>query len=145
MCSSCTFDINPVSVILFANIFFHFFVDGFLCCADFFFFSLIEFHLSIFICTAFNFGVHLKKIYIITKTDMKELFANIFLFSGVLQVQLLHSSFSSNLVNSYVWCQTVVQFLFFLFDVMIQFFQDHLLKRLSIPHCVFLGPLLQVN
>ena len=50
----------------------------------FFFFSLIEFHLSIFICTAFNFGVHLKKIYIITKTDMKELFANIFLFSGVL-------------------------------------------------------------
>ena len=34
---------------------------------------------------------------------------------------------------------------FILLHVVVQFFQHHLLKRLSLPHCIFLPPLSKIR
>ena len=61
-----------------------------------------------------------------------------FMFSGLTFRSLIHFW-----VYLCVWCSEVSNFI--LLHVAVQFYQHHLLKRLSLPHCIFLPPLSKIR
>ena len=61
-----------------------------------------------------------------------------FIISGLTSRSLIHSEFI--FVYGVRKCSN-----FFLLHVVVQFSQHHLLKRLSLPHCIFLPPLSKIR
>ena len=136
-CMSCLYmlDINPLSVISFANIFSHLVVCVFILWMVSFamqkILNLIRFHLFTFAFISFALGDKSKKVLLR------------FMSKSVLPV----FSSKSFLVCSFKF-RSLIHFVFIFVEnfislcVAVQFSQHHLLKRLSFLHCIFLPPLL---
>ena len=136
-------DINPLSINLFANIFSHsivgmelFFVLLKVSFAIQKILSLIRFHLFIFAFISFALGDRSKKIllWFMSKSFLPVFSSRVFMVSGLTFRSLIH--FEYIFVYSVSKCSNIT-----LLHVAVQFFQHHLLKRLSFLHCIFLPPL----
>ena len=131
-------DINPLSVISFANIFshavHHLFVLSMISFAVQKLLSLIRSHLSTFGFVSFALGDRSKKN--IAAIYVKECSAYVFLeqFISLTFRSLIHFEFMS--VYGVRECST-----FIVLPVAVRFSQYHLLKRLSFLHFIFLPPL----
>ena len=101
--------------------------------------SLIRFHLFIFAFTSFVLGDRSKKIY---WYDLCQRVFCLCSLLGVLWFQVLYSLIYFEFIFAYgvKKCSN-----FILLHVAVQFSQQHLLKRLSFLHCIFLPPLLWIN
>uniref|UniRef100_A0A8C6BKT1 Uncharacterized protein n=1 Tax=Monodon monoceros TaxID=40151 RepID=A0A8C6BKT1_MONMO len=137
---SCLYilEINPLSVVSFANIFSH--SEGCLFVLFMVFFavqkllSFIRSHLFIFVFISVTLGGGSKKIllWFMSKSVFPMFFSSkSFIVSGLIFKSLIHLEFI------FVYgCSN-----FILLHVAVQFSQHHLLKRLSFLHCMFLPPL----
>ena len=71
-------------------------------------------------------------------SDLPMLFSKSFIVSGLTFQSLIH--FESIFMYGVRKCSN-----FILLHVTVQFSQYHLLKRLSLPHCIFLPPLSKIR
>ena len=140
-CMTCLyiFEIIPLSVVSFAIIFSHsegclftllivsFAVQKLLCLIRFHFFTFV------FICYSRGWVIEdLAFIYVIECSAY--VFLEEFYSPGLTFRSLIHFEF--------IFLYGVRKYSnFILLHVVVQFFQHHLLKRLSLPHCLFLPPL----
>ena len=134
------YDINPLFVISFTNIFSHS-VDSFLILSMVSFavqklLSLIRFRLFIFAFVSFALGGRSKKIWLqfMSKNILPMFSSRSFMVSGLAFRSLIHFEFI--FVYGMRKCSHFIRL-----HVAVQFSQNHLLERLSFPHCIFL-PLL---
>ena len=138
---SCLYilEINPLSVALFANIFFHsvgcLFVYGFLCCPKAFKFNQLPF----FVCFYF----HYSRRWI--QKDIVAIYVREFcyVFLRILQNLVFHRGLQS--IFSLYMHMVLECVIIHLLPVAVQFSQHHLLKRLSFLHCIVLPPLSQTD
>ena len=132
-------DINPLSVISFANIFLHsvgcLFVLSVVSFAVQKLISLIRSHLFIFTFISFVLGDRFKKYcYDLCQRVFSLFSSRSFMVSSLTFRSLLHFEFI------YIYAVREYSNLILL-HVAIQFSQHHLLERLSFLHCIFLLPL----
>ena len=139
----CILEINPLSIVSFVIIFslsegsFHI-AYSFLCCAKAFKFNQVP---LVYFCLYFHYSrtwviEDLALLYVISVLPMFS--SKSFIVSCITFRSLIHFEFifvygvrkNSN---------------FILLHVAVQFSQHHLLKRLSLPHCIFLPPLLKIR
>ena len=135
MSSLYILDINPFSDISFAN--FHGVgVDGFLCCAEAFWFDVVP---LVYFCFCFLVcgDISRKKLLRLTSKSLLTIFSSrSFMVSGLAVRSLIHFKFpSAHGVRQ--WSS------FILLPVVVQFSQQHLLRVLS--HLYFLPPLSYIN
>ena len=141
---SCLYilEINPLSVALSANIFFH--SEGWLFSLLMVSFavqkllSLIGSHLFIFAFISNILGGGSQRILLccMSESVLPMFSSRSFIVSGLMFRSLIHFEF--NFVYGVRKCSS-----FILLQVVDQFSQHHLLKRLSFLHCIFLPPLLK--
>ena len=143
MISLYMLDINPLSVISFANIFSHLFCLFILLMVSFIvqkLLALTRSHLFIFAFMSFTLGEESKKYY----CDLCQRVFWLCFPLGVLQylVLLIRSliHFEFIFVYGVRECSNLI-----ILRVAVQFSQHHLFKRLSFLYCIFLPPLSQIN
>ena len=141
-CMSCLYilKINPLSVASFANIFSHsvgcLFVLFMVSLAVQKLLNLISSHLFVF-CFYFHYsrrGIQKILLWFMPKSVLPMFSSRCFIVSGLIFRSLIHFEFI--FVYGVTECSN-----FILLHVAVQFSQNHLLKRLSFLHCMFL-PLL---
>ena len=144
-CMSCLYilEINPLSVVSFAIIFSH--PEGcfhlsysFLSCAKAFKFNLVP---LVYFCFYLHYSRRwviedLALIYVIECSAYVS--SKSFIVSGLMFRSLIHFEFV--FVHGFRKCSN-----FILLHVAVQFSQHHLLKRLSLPYCIFLPPLSKIR
>ena len=97
--------------------------------------SLIRSHLFIFVFIFIILGGGSKQIVqFMSKSDLPMFFSTSFIVSGLTFRSLINFEFI--FLFGVRECSSII-----LFHVAVQFSQDHLLKRLSFLHCMFLPPL----
>ena len=141
-CMSCLYilEINPLSLASFANIFSHsgsfLFVLFMVCFAVQKLLSLIRSHLFIFVFIFITLRGGSKKILLrfMSESVLSMLSSKNFIVSGFTFRSLIHLEFI--FVYGVRKCSN-----FILLHVAVQFSQHHLLKRLSLLHCIFLPSL----
>ena len=143
-CMSCLYrlEINPLSVVSFAIIFFH--SEGCLCTLLIVSFavkkllSLIRSHLFIFVFIFITPGGGSWRIllWFMSSSVLPMFSSKSVIVSGLTFRSLIQFEF----VYSFRKCYN-----FILLYVVVQFSQDHLLKRLSLPHCIFFPPLSKIR
>ena len=133
---------NPLLVVLLSIIFFHsesclftLFIISF---AVQKFSSLIKSHLFVFISNALGGGSKKILLSFMSKCVLLMFSSKSFTLSGLIFKSLIHFEFI--FVYDVRKCSN-----FILVHVAVQFSQDHLLKRLSSLHCIFLPPLLKIS
>ena len=99
-------------------------------------FCLNRFHLFIFVFIFITLGGISEKIFLwLMSESVQPVFPpKSFIVSGLIFRSLIHFEFT--FVYGVIECSN-----FILLHVAVQFFQHHLLKRLSFLHCIFLPPL----
>ena len=145
-CKSCFYilDINPLSVILFANIFSHsvgcLFILSMVSFAVQKLLSLIRSYLFIFAFVSFALGDRSRHIFLrfISKSVPSMFSTRSFRDSGLTLRALIHFEFI--FVYGVRECSN-----FILLHVAVQFPQHHLSKRFSFLHCILFPPLSQIN
>ena len=141
-CVSClnTLEINSLSVVSFAIIFFP--SEG--CVFTLFIVSFAvqkAFKFNQIPLGYFCFYFHYSRRWVIEDPALSVLpmfSSKSFIFSGLTSRSLIHFEFI--FVYGVRKCSN-----FFLLHVVVQFSQHHLLKRLSLPHCIFLPPLSKIR
>ena len=140
----CILQINPLSVALFPNILsyseyclYTFFIVSF---AVQKLLNLISSHLFIFVFISITLGGRLKRILLqfMLKSVLPMFSSKSFIVSGFTFRSLVHFKFI--FVYGVRKCSH-----FILLHVAVQFSQHHLLKGLSLPHCIFLPPLSKIR
>ena len=115
------------------------FGDGLLCCAKAFQFNVVPLVYFCFFCSYPRKQTQKN----IAKTDLRVLLGLNFLL-GILW--FLGLTFKSLIHLEFIFVYSVRKWSrFILLYVVVQFSQQHLLKRLSLPYCMFLLPLLKSN
>ena len=134
---SCLYilEINPLSVVSFATLFSHsvsclHLAYSFLCCAKAFKFNQVP---VVYFCFYFHYSRRwiIEDFALIYVIDLPVFSFKSFIVSGFTFRSLIHFEFI--LVYGVRKCSN-----FILLHVAVQFSQHHLLKRLSLPHCIFL-------
>ena len=143
---SCLYilEINPVSVVSFAFIFFH--SEGCLFTLQFIVsFAVQKFNFNEVPLVYFCFYFHYSRRWVIEDLDLiyviecPAMFSSkSFIVSGLTFRSLIHFEFI--FVYGVRKCSN-----FILLHVAVQFSQHHFLKRLSLPHCIFLPPLSKIR
>ena len=102
--------------------------------------SLIKSHLFIFVFIFITLGGRSKKILLqfVSKSFLPMFFSKSFIVFGLTFRSLIHFEFI-------FLCGVRKYSSFILLHVAVQFFQHHLLKRLSLPHAIFLPPLSKIR
>ena len=136
----CMLDINPLSIVSFADIFSHsvgcLFILSMVSFAVQKLLSLIRSHLFIFAFIFFTWEDRSKKILLrfMSKRVLPIFSSRSFIVSGLTFRSLIH--FEIIFVYDVRECSNII-----LLYVAVQFSQHYLLKRLSFLHCIFLPPL----
>ena len=134
LCVSCVYilDINPLSVISFANISFQVvFVFSMVSFSMQKLFSLIKSYLFIFVFISITLGDKSKKIAAVMSKSVLPMFS-----SRSLKVSVL--TFRSLIYFEFIFIDGVRECSnFIILHVAVQFSQHHLLKRLSFLYCIF--------
>ena len=145
-CLSCLYilEINPLSVVSFAVIFSHSQRCLFTLLIISFpmqkILSLIRSHLSAFVFISITLGGGSQRILLLfMSSSVLPLFSSkCFIVSGLIVRSLIYFEFI--FVYGVRKCSD-----FILLHVAVQFSHHHLLKRLSLPHCIFLPPLSKIR
>ena len=144
MSSLYILEINPLSVALFAIIFFHYksclFILFIISFAVQKLLSLVRSHLFTFIFISINLegGSDRILLWCISNSVLPIFSSKNFIVSSLIFKSLIHFEF--------IFVYGVRKFSnFILLHIAIQFSQHHLLKRRSFLHCIFLPPLLKIR
>ena len=144
-CMNCLYilKINPLSVASFAFIFSHsedclFTLLSFLCCAKAFKFNQVPLVYFVFISITLGGGSQRILLWFISSSVLLMFSSNSFIVSGLTFRSLIHFEFIC--MYGVRKCSN-----FILFNVVVQFFQHHLSKRVSFSHCILLPPLSNIR
>ena len=141
MCCLYILEIDPLSVVSFAIIFFPFwglpfhFAYSFLCCAKVFKFNQVP---LVYFCFYFCYSRRwvIADLWFMSSSALPMFSSKSFIVSGLTFRSLIHFEFMYGVRK----CSN-----FILLHGTVQSSQHHLLKRLSLPHCIFLPPLSKIK